>query len=174
MKAIQSVLSLTLILGLGATAAVAKDAPKGAQTMDRAAMEKSVRHFYAMVSAGKINSMDGLMTKNFIDHNPEPGQKGDWPTVRKGFQEMGKAFSKIKFDPMDIVIEGDKVAIRVQMSGTQKAAFMGMPSKGKSFSIQGFDLIKFTNGKVSDRWGTFDSMAMMTQLGMMPAPKPGK
>ena len=43
-----------------------------------------------------------------------------------------------------------------------------MPASGKKFSASGIDTLRITNGKIIERWGNFDEMGMMQQIGMMP------
>jgi predicted ester cyclase len=47
---------------------------------------------------------------------------------------------------------------------------MGMPATGNSVDIQIIDIMRFgDDGLVHEHWGVADQMAMMTQLGAVPA-----
>ena len=50
---------------------------------------------------------------------------------------------------------------------------MGVPATGKSVSFGVIDIVRITNGKLVEHWGQMDSMGMMQQLGVMPAPVEG-
>ena len=47
---------------------------------------------------------------------------------------------------------------------------MGIPPTGKRISINVIDILGMAEGKFVEHWGVMDSMAMMQQLGVVPAP----
>jgi Predicted ester cyclase len=50
---------------------------------------------------------------------------------------------------------------------------MGMPATGKSVDVQLIDIFAFgDDGLVREHWGVIDLMAMMQQLGFVPAGPP--
>jgi len=114
-----------------------------------------------------------LMAPDFIDHNPDPGQKPGFEGVKEDFAGLRKAFPDFKFIINHMVAEGDWVCVHYTMTATNKGAFMGMPATGKSMTVDGFDLLHIVKGVATERWGVFDNAAMMMQLGMTPPPPPG-
>ena len=83
---------------------------------------------------------------------------------------MRNAFPDARMDVDDLIAEGDKVAARLTMSGTQRGEFAGIPASGKSMSVTTIDIIRFKNGQVVEHWGATDSAKIMEQLGAIPAP----
>jgi hypothetical protein len=55
-------------------------------------------------------------------------------------------------------------------SGTHKGEFMGIPPTGKSISWEEFAFLRIAEGKVAEYWSQTDSLGMMQQLGVIPAP----
>lgn len=48
-----------------------------------------------------------------------------------------------------------------------------MPASGKAVDVQLVDILRFEDdGLVHEHWGVFDAMAMMQQLGAIPAGPP--
>jgi predicted ester cyclase len=45
---------------------------------------------------------------------------------------------------------------------------MGMPGSGKTVEIGGIDILRMVNGKAAERWGYFDDVKLMQQIGAMP------
>jgi predicted ester cyclase len=74
----------------------------------------------------------------------------------------------------DMIASGDKVFVRSTISGTQTGEFLGMPPTGKSFSIGSMDIVRIQDDQAIEHWGIQDTMAMMTQLGLMPPPAGGE
>jgi predicted ester cyclase len=58
---------------------------------------------------------------------------------------------------------------RVTFRGTHSKDFQGMPATGKQIEMQVIDILRVEDGKIMERWGVADNLAMMQQLGAMPA-----
>jgi predicted ester cyclase len=72
-----------------------------------------------------------------------------------------------------MIAEGDKVASRVTLSATHQGEFQGIPPTGKQVTQTGIDLLRIAGGKVVERWGEFDNLGLLQQLGVLPPPGPG-
>ena len=71
-----------------------------------------------------------------------------------------KLIPDLKWEPQEIINEGNKYVVRSIASGTPKGDFMGLPTDGiKSFKIMTIDLHTVENGKLQsvhhlEDWGT--------------------
>lgn len=65
----------------------------------------------------------------------------------------------------DIFAEGDKVAVRITMSGTNTGSFMGIPATGKH--VAGIYIARIANGKIVEHWGEEDGVSLLQQLGVL-------
>ena len=123
-----------------------------------------------ILSQGSMSLVDDLIVPDFIEHETLPP---GMPHSREGFAVMltvmRSAFPDFKAKLEDIIAEEDKVVIRMTWTGTQQGEFMGMPPSGKSFSVGVIDIFRMAGGRIVEHWGLMDSMAMMQQLGAMPA-----
>lgn len=113
-----------------------------------------------------------LVSADHVDHNPMPEQKQGFEGLKEMFEMMRAAIPDMKITPLQLVAEGDYVAARMTFSGTHKGDFGGMPATGKSFTIEGYDLLRIAEGKCVEHWGIFDQFGMMMQLGVIPPPGP--
>jgi predicted ester cyclase len=64
-----------------------------------------------------------------------------------------------------MVAEGDRVSVRMTVTGTQSVAFMGIPPTGKKVTIAAYETVRIANGKVVEHWGGPDTYDLLTQLG---------
>ncbi len=70
----------------------------------------------------------------------------------------------------DIFSAGDnKVVTRITYTGTMLGPMDGVPANGKAIKMTGIDIFHFQNGKVVEHWHEADHLAMMEQLGLIPA-----
>lgn len=63
----------------------------------------------------------------------------------------------------------DKVVARATVTGTDEGGVLpGAPPTGKTFSVPLIDIFRFSGGKAVERWGLFDGIGFLQQLGALP------
>lgn len=72
------------------------------------------------------------------------------------------------------IAEGDTVATRWTGRGTNTGELMGMPPTGKQVTIEGISYARITDAKVRETWITWDTLALMQQLGAVPETIPAR
>ncbi len=127
-----------------------------------------------LFNQGNISLANELLASDFVEREQLPPGVPDGREGVKALTSMLRsAFPDFKATIEDMVAEGDKVVVRMTWSGTHKGEFMGIPASGKLVSIGVIDIIRVNKGKLVEHWGQMDSMGMMQQLGVMPAPVEG-
>ncbi len=96
----------------------------------------------------------------------------DWNGTKQFYTEAWSAFPDLHHEILDIVAEGDKVAIRYNIIGTHKGEFQGIPSTGKEVSFSAMDFMTLIDGKVAEEWEIADTMGLMQQIGAIPSAPP--
>lgn len=130
-----------------------------------------VRRFYEEVFNHKhMADIDAFVAPNIIDHSLPPGAPGGIESVRQAVTMLLTAFPDLHLTLEDIIVEGDRVAVRWTMRGTHQGASLGMPPTGKQFTIPGVSLLHLDSGKVVEAWIVQDQLSMLQQLGLAPAP----
>ena len=130
-----------------------------------------VRAMYDRINAHDIDGFAEYLADDFVEHEDIPGIEPTKDGVKAFFNMYLAAFPDLRFDAEDVITSGDKVVARARFTGTQTGELMGMPATGKSVSVQLVDILRFRDdGIASEHWGVFDAMAMMQQLGAIPAP----
>jgi steroid delta-isomerase-like uncharacterized protein len=106
-----------------------------------------------------------VMSEDWIDIPAAPGQ----PPGRKGVEfildDLSKAFPDFRITPVEILQDGNKVVVRSELTGTQRAPFMGFPAKNRTMTIQTIDIHEFNDGKIIRTWHSEDWLTALHQLG---------
>jgi steroid delta-isomerase-like uncharacterized protein len=114
-------------------------------------------------------TIDELCDPGLVDHNPAPGHE---PTLA-GFKQKVAGFKAIfpdlEEDLQDIIASGNTVATRWAVIGSQQLEFMGIPASGQMVRVEGMNFYRLKDGRVTDIWTQFDGVAMMQQVGAIPA-----
>src|SRR5918994_1621868 len=69
-----------------------------------------------------------------------------------------------------MVAENDFVCYLGEISGTQTGELFGQAPTGNRMRVLGINFFRFEDGKIIERWGQFDVLSMMQQLGLAPSP----
>ncbi|MCC7540197.1 MAG: ester cyclase [Deltaproteobacteria bacterium] len=126
-----------------------------------------VREFVdAVMSEGDVAATDRYLDASFVDHQPFPGHPGTRDGFKAGLAEMRAAFPDLRVNVEDVIEEGDKIALRVVMTGTQTGGFMGAPPSGRTIRVEGIDVVRVCAGKMVEHWGLMDTPTMLEQLGI--------
>ena len=130
-----------------------------------------VRQFFEAFDRHDIESMEQLVsTANYSLHfSGMPTM--DWNGHKQLIAAIITAFPDIHHDIEDVVAEGaDKVAIRMNVTGTHKGEFLGVQQSGKKGSIASMDFFTIIDGKFVEHWVNADMMGLMQQIGAIPTP----
>jgi len=78
------------------------------------------------------------------------------------------AFPDFHFAVEDMLIDGDKVALRLTFTGTQQGAFWGHPPEGKHIQVSQTMICKIQGDQLKECWEDWDEIGMRRQLGLIP------
>ena len=133
----------------------------------------SIRRLYDLINAGDIDGFGRQLADGFVEHDVSPGFPPTKAGVVQYFKMLVTAFPDLRMNVEDVIASGDKAVARVQVSGTHKGEFMGMPATGKSAAVNRIDITRFgDDGLAREHWGVVDQLALMQQLGVIPAGPP--
>ncbi len=129
------------------------------------------RRGYEAINQNNLDALDEVVAPDITDHDPAPGQAPGLEGVKQWFSSMHTAFPDFRMNVEDMIAEGDKVVARVRLSGTHQGELLGIDATGNRVTITGIDILRINaDGKIMERWGNFDDLGMMQQLGVMEPP----
>jgi steroid delta-isomerase-like uncharacterized protein len=131
-----------------------------------------VRRFWGVWEEGNIDLVDELLAPDYINHTPATPDQPTGPEGVKGVVTMFRsAMPDLRVVIEDMIAEGDKVAVRYTLEGTHDGELFGVPPTGHRLSIKSIAVERVSDGKIRDHWRITDSLDMMQQLGVIPAPE---
>jgi steroid delta-isomerase-like uncharacterized protein len=130
----------------------------------------TARRLYVSINAGDLEGFGRLLAGDFIEYEVTPGLAPTKDGVLAFFAMQRAAFPDMNMHVEDVVADGGKVVARVRYTGTHHGEFMGMPATGKSVDVNLIDIFTVgDDGLVHEHWGVMDALAMMQQIGAVPA-----
>lgn len=61
------------------------------------------------------------------------------------------------------------MGVRFTFTGTHEGEFLGAPGTGRALEVGDITVLRFEGGLVVERWNRLDDLALLTQLGALPA-----
>jgi steroid delta-isomerase-like uncharacterized protein len=129
-----------------------------------------VSQFFETLDRQDTEMMDQLVSSTNYSLHFSGMPPMDWNENKKEFlAPFTKAFPDLRRNIVDMVAEGDKVAVSINVTGTYKGEFQGIPPTGKQVSFTAMDILTIIDGKITEEWATADMMGLMQQIGAIPA-----
>jgi predicted ester cyclase len=115
-------------------------------------------------NAGDVEGYLSMFDPSLLHHGlgPEPlDVKGN----RAFYERLARGFPGCQLVIDDILVEEDRVAVRLRLVGEHKGEFMGIDPTARPIVVNGQTMLTFKDGRVVERWTTVDLAALLRQLG---------
>ena len=121
---------------------------------------------------GDADLLDSVLADNVVQHiSGQPPEAQSLEGFKQLLPALPKAFADVLFEVEDLVAEGDKVAFRLIWTATHRGEFFGIPPTGARARVTEMHMFRITDGKVVERWGEWDALGLMQQLGAASPPE---
>ena len=119
---------------------------------------------------GKLDELDQYFEADFNNsQSATQGLPAGLEGAKIAHQGFMQAFPDRQVELLDLVEDGDTVAIRNKVTGTNTGGMpqLNVPANGKPFTIESWSIYRLKDGKVVEHKGINDGLALMMQLGAM-------
>jgi predicted ester cyclase len=136
------------------------DVPASAE----ARMTEVVRAFYEPFRTGDTSTYSEILAEDWIDVPLAPGQQ-QGPTGMAGqIAAFRHAMPDYDVTHEDLIVGGDRVAVRNTVSGTHQGAFMGHEPTGRRIEMRTMDIHQVRDDQIVITWHLEDFAGLMAQL----------
>lgn len=129
-----------------------------------------VRQFVAAADKRDFEAATKFISPNVVVHIGG-GPALDFATFFQFGQMYHAAFPDEVTVFEDQIAEGDKVVSRMTSTATHRGEFQGIPPTEKPVRLTGLWIDRIVDGQIVERWGEFDMMGLLQQLGAIPTPE---
>jgi predicted ester cyclase len=126
-----------------------------------------VLRFWKAFEADDQAALNDLLAADFVARTPgapEP-QSREWHL--QGIRGFNSAFSNRDFTVEEMVVDDDVVATRTVMRGVHTGEWQGHAPTGKPIEAIGLTIERVRDGKLVERWFSFDVARVMQELGLV-------
>ncbi len=136
-----------------------------------------VRGAHAALARGDFESFKAAIGTGYVRHcQAMPPGLQELPGTEEFFaflQEFVAAVPEYEDTLSQMMADGDRVAYVSTMRGVQSRPMGGLPATGNEFTLVNIIIQRLEGGKIVETWVSWDNVAFLTQLGLMPPVAPG-
>ena len=130
-----------------------------------------VRRFIEEVlNRGNIEASGKFFHDDMVEQVPLPGQGPGIEGLKTVLRGFSSAFPDMRWTVEEQIAEGDKVVTRFEWTGTHRGVFLGVPATNRPVKVWGIVIDRLQNGKIKDTRIIMDTLGLMMQMGVIPAP----
>jgi steroid delta-isomerase-like uncharacterized protein len=114
---------------------------------------------------GDLEPLDDLLSPDY--RRISSNHTSDLTQFKATIISTRSAFPDLLTVVDEIVIEGDRAAIRWHSAGKHEQSFLGVPATRREVSVSGATFARFENDRIVEEHVTWDPRALLTALGIM-------
>ena len=126
-----------------------------------------VRRYQEIYNSNDLDRLTEVVSDDLLTPNIMPGIPRGLEGAKAAHRIMLAGFPDYQTVIEDMLAEGEKVAARIRMTGTNTGEFMGIPATGKRVQFTGIYIARISNGKIVEHWGEEDGVSLLQQLGVL-------
>ncbi len=127
---------------------------------------KAAKAFYEFWNTGDEALLGAAIAPSFTDHTLPPGR----PQGPKGPAAASKGFRAavpdLKVEVQKMIVAGNYVTVHVVFTGHFTGSFGKTEGQGQAIRFIATDLVKVTDGRITDNWHIEDNLTLFTQMGV--------
>lgn len=121
-----------------------------------------------LLTQGDLAVADAVFAPDLIHHGPLPHAPGVEGT-KQYILALRRAFPDLCATVEDEIAEGDRVVLRLTLSGTHQGEYYGLLPTGRRATWQQVAIQRIgLDGKVVEDWSSPDLFGLLQQLGALP------
>jgi steroid delta-isomerase-like uncharacterized protein len=126
-----------------------------------------VRRFWKAFEANDQVALKEVLAPDLVAQSPSAPVQQNREMHLQGIRAFSAAFSDRHFTVDELIAEGDKVATRTTLRGTHTGVLQGYPPTGKQMVATGLTIERIQDGKIVERWFSFDAARVIRELGLV-------
>ena len=124
-----------------------------------------VRRFWKAYEANDQATLKEVLSPDLVAQSPNTPDQQNREMHLQGISRFNAAFTDRHFTIEELIAEGDLVATRTTLRGIHTGDFQGLPPTGKQLVATGLTLERIKDGKIVERWFSFEVARVMQALG---------
>lgn len=146
----------------------------GSLTVDRSLAPDRARHLvrigqllYTFWHTGDPDYLKRSVEETFVDHTLPPGRPQGVAGPATASATFRAAVPDLACELSDMLIVGDKIAVRLRFTGHFTGVFDGVAGRGQPIDFLAFDIQHVGAGRIVEDWHLEDNLTFLRQAGVV-------
>ena len=115
---------------------------------------------------GEVEALDELLSPDYRRFGSS-GEGQDATELKESIRSTREAFPDLVTTIDEVIVEGDRAAIRWHSSGKHEHSFLDVPATKRTVSVNGATFAQFDGDRIVAEHVTWDPRALLTALGII-------
>jgi steroid delta-isomerase-like uncharacterized protein len=116
---------------------------------------------------GEVDVLDRLLSPEYRRRS-KPTEEGlDLTAFKASIIATRSAFPDLVTTIEDIIVDGDKAAVRWHSNGRHDRGFLGVPATHREVEVHGATFARFEGDRIVEEYNTWDPRALLSALGII-------
>lgn len=125
-----------------------------------------VRTWAAAWDRGEVQALDDLLSPDYRRRGAA-GEEQGLAEFKASIITTRQAFPDLTTTVEEVVVEGDRAAVRWHSSGRQDHSFLGVPATHREVEVSGATFARFDGDRIVEEFVTWDPRTLLSALGII-------
>lgn len=121
-----------------------------------------VTRYFAAIEEDELTALDEIVSTDYQDH--ASGRQSGRQALKAAAQTLRAAFPDVTSTITHMLAEGDLIAVRNRVTGTQQGPFGELRATGNRVDFTALQLFRVEDKLIVEHWELFDETALTQQL----------
>lgn len=135
---------------------------------DSETRRKLIRETWAAAwDRGEVEALDELLHPGYRRRSNDDSEGQDLREFKASIIATRSAFPDLVTRIDEVVVEGDRAAVRWHSEGRHEHSFLGVPATHRTVRVSGATFARFEGDRVVEEFVTWDPRALLSALGII-------
>jgi predicted ester cyclase len=126
----------------------------------------AAKHFYQFWNTGDEQALKAAIAPNFFDHALPPGRPQGPTGPAFASHNFRAAVPDLHVEVRKMIVADDFVTVHMEFKGHFTGTFGSTKGQGQSIDFIATDLLKVTDGRITDNWHIEDNLTLLSKMGV--------
>jgi steroid delta-isomerase-like uncharacterized protein len=126
-------------------------------------MDAFVKRLVSAYNQRSLDEFDDLLTDDVVLIRDEEKAHGR-DEFKAVLRRLQRAFPDIQYRIDDVIVAGDRIALRWEACGTHRDDYLGVPATGRPVSYTGVTIYELRDKRIARIWVAADLFSLLRRL----------